>query len=233
MIKIHERDNRGKTNIGWLKSWHTFSFGDFRDPDRMGFRSLRVINEDIVIPGAGFGTHPHNNMEIITYILKGQLQHKDSMGNGSIIKPGEVQKMSAGSGIEHSEFNPSDKEPVHLLQIWIKPDTRDIKPGYEQVTLKPEKLKGGFTQIGGGTAANDNSVTIHQDALLFAAQPKEGAKVSYDFDAGRYGWLQVAGGTISLNGEKLKQGDGAEIADVKRIEIEALADSDILLFDLA
>jgi redox-sensitive bicupin YhaK (pirin superfamily) len=231
MMKIHDRDLRGRTKTGWLDSYHTFSFGDFRDPERMGFRSLRVINEDYVIPGAGFPTHPHSDMEIITVILKGELAHKDSTGTGATIRPGEIQKMSAGSGITHSEFNPSNDNPVHLLQIWIRPDTRGIKPGYEQITVDNSNAKNGWTLVG-DREGNDKVVSIHQDARLFVATVKAGEKISYGFGAGRYGFLQIMRGGISIHGEAIKQGDGVEISDEKNVEITAEADSEILLFDL-
>lgn len=227
-FKIHERDLRGRTKTGWLDSYHTFSFGDFRDPERMGFRSLRVINEDFVIPGAGFPTHPHSDMEIITVILKGELAHKDSMGNGATIKPGEVQKMSAGSGITHSEFNPSNDNPVHLLQIWIRPDTRGIAPGYEQITVEPQE---GWTLVG-DREGSGKVVSIHQDVKLFTAVLKAGEKISYEFAKDRYGFLQIARGEIDLHGETIRQGDGVEISGEGKIKITAKADAELLLFDL-
>lgn len=232
MMKIHERDLRGRSKNGWLDSYHTFSFGDFRDPERMGFRSLRVINEDYVIPGAGFPTHPHSDMEIITVILEGELAHKDSMGNGSVIRPGEIQKMSAGSGITHSEFNPSEDTPVHLLQIWIRPDTRGIKPGYEQLNIQGAKDENGWVLIG-DREGSDKTVSIHQDVRLFKANPMKDKKINYEFAEGRFGFLQVAKGEISIGNEILKQGDGVEISDEKSISLTASADSELLLFDLA
>ena len=231
MMKIHDRNHRGKTKTGWLESYHTFSFGDFRDPERMGFRSLRVINEDFVIPGAGFPTHPHSDMEIITVILKGELAHKDSTGTGAVIRPGEVQKMSAGSGITHSEFNPSNDNPVHLLQIWIRPDARGVKPSYEQIKVDENNAKNGWILVGDRTGT-DSVVSIHQDVRLFLAKPKKDQKISYDFASDRYGFLQIAHGEISIDGEVIKQGDGVEISGEKKIEITASADSEILLFDL-
>ena len=230
MIRIHDRDIRGKTKTGWLDSKHTFSFGHFMDPTRMGFRSLRVINDDIVIPGAGFDTHPHSDMEIITYILKGELAHKDSLGTGSTIKPGEIQRMSAGTGIEHSEFNPSNDNGVHLLQIWIRPEKRGLAPSYEQKTVQPRE--GEFVVIG-DRQGGDGAVTIHQDVKLLMAQLKDEQEVSYTFKKGRGGFLQVARGWITLNGEALKEGDGAEITDTDVITVKAKADSEVLLFDLA
>lgn len=230
MIRIHDRDIRGTTKMGWLDSKHTFSFGHFRDPSRMGFRSLRVINDDIVIPGAGFDTHGHADMEIITYILKGELAHKDSLGTGSTIRPGEVQRMSAGTGIEHSEFNPSKENGVHLLQIWIIPERRGLEPSYEQKSF--EAKPGGFTLIG-DRHGTDGAITIHQDVKMLVAHMKDEDETSYSFKAGRGGFIHVAKGWINLNGEDLKEGDGAEISDISVITVKAKADSEVLLFDLA
>jgi len=231
MIRIHDRDIRGTTKTGWLDSKHTFSFGHFRDPTRMGFRSLRVINDDVVIPGAGFDTHGHADMEIITYILKGELAHKDSLGTGSTIRPGEIQRMSAGSGIEHSEFNPSPDNGVHLLQIWIRPETRGMAPSYEQKTIEPKK--GEFVLIG-DRYGTDGAVTIHQDVRLYVAHLDDGNEVGHTFAKGRGGFIHVARGRVMLNGEILKEGDGAEINDVDAITLQSLADdSEVLLFDLA
>lgn len=230
MIRIHDREIRGTTKTGWLDSKHTFSFGNFMDPTRMGFRSLRVINDDIVIPGAGFDTHPHSDMEIITYILKGELAHKDSLGTGSTIRPGEIQRMSAGTGILHSEFNPSNDNGTHLLQIWIRPEKRGMKPSYEQKTITPKM--GEFVVIG-DRKGSDGAITIHQDVTLSMAQMEDGQNTSYAFAKGRGGFLHVARGWITLNGEALKEGDGAEITDTDVIEITAKADSEVLLFDLA
>ena len=232
MMRIHDRDLRGRTKTGWLDSYHTFCFGDFRDPERMGFRSLRVINEDYVIPGAGFPTHPHSDMEIITVILKGELAHKDSMGNGSVIRPGEIQKMSAGSGITHSEFNPSNENPVHLLQIWIRPDTRGIKPGYEQIDIRGTNAENGWVLIGDRTG-NEKTVSIHQDVRLFTANILKDKEINYNFARGRHGFLQVVKGEISIKDEILKQGDGLEISDEEIISLRAHADTELLLFDLA
>ncbi len=231
MIRIHDRDIRGATRMGWLDSKHTFSFGHFMDPARMGFRSLRVINDDIVIPGAGFDTHPHKDMEIITYILKGELSHKDSLGTGSTIRPGEIQRMSAGTGIEHSEYNPSNDNGVHLLQIWIRPEERGLEPSYEQKTIEPKK--GQFVLIG-DRHGTDGAITIHQDVKLYVAHLDDGNEVSHKFTKGRGGFIHVARGRVMLNGEILKEGDGAEISDVDKIVLKSLADeSEVLLFDLA
>ncbi|MBN8520724.1 MAG: pirin family protein [Alphaproteobacteria bacterium] len=230
MIHIHDRDVRGHTQMGWLDSRHTFSFGSFSDPSRMGFRSLRVINDDRVIPGTGFGTHGHKDMEIITYVMSGSLAHRDSLGTGSLIKPGEIQKMSAGSGIEHSEFNGSDQDPVHFLQIWIVPDKRGIAPAYEQKIISPDRNC--WTVIG-NPEGSDNAIRIQQDVKMMSAYLDADQKITYAFDPKRYGFLQVAKGQISLNGETLKQGDGAQISDEIQIDIIAQAESDLLLFDMA
>ncbi len=230
MIRIHDRDIRGITKTGWLDSKHTFSFGHFMDPSRMGFRSLRVINDDHVIPGAGFDTHPHRNMEIVTYVLKGELEHKDSLGTGSVIRPGDIQRMSAGSGIYHSEFNPSNDNGVHLLQIWILPEKQGLEPSYEQKRI--EKKKGAFTLVG-DRHGTDGAITIHQDIRMLVADLADGQETAYTFEKGRGGFLHVAAGQITLNGEVLKEGDGAEISDVETLSITAQADSEVLLFDMA
>lgn len=231
MIRIHDRDIRGNTKTGWLDGKHTFSFGHFMDPNRMGFRFLRVINDDRIIPGAGFDTHPHRDMEIITVVLHGELEHKDSLGTGSVIRPGEIQKMSAGRGIFHSEFNPSKDKGTHLLQIWIIPDKRGIDPAYEQIKVDTVKAKGDFTLVG-DRSGTDGGITIQQDAKMYVAHPAEGKTISYDFAKGRHGFLQVAIGQVTLNGEVLKEGDGAEISDVDMITVTAEADSQLILFDM-
>ncbi len=232
MIRIHDRDLRGKTKTGWLDSKHTFSFGYFTDPKRMGFRSLRVINDDIVIPGAGFDTHPHSDMEIITYILDGELAHKDSLGTGSTIRPGEIQRMSAGTGIEHSEFNPSNDNGVHLLQIWLRPEKRGLEPSYEQKAFDRNAAKGNFHLIGSREGGSD-VITIHQDVKLYVAMLSEGDETGYSFDEGRGGFIQVARGHVELNGEILKEGDGAEISGEDAITVKSLTDAEVILFDLA
>lgn len=231
MILLHDRNHRGVTQMGWLDSKHTFSFGHFMDPRRMGFRSLRVLNDDRVIPGAGFDTHGHKDMEIITYVLEGALAHKDSLGTGSIIRSGEIQKMSAGRGIQHSEFNASNDNRVHFLQIWIVPDQRGIAPAYEQVTLDPQKVSGQFGLIGDRDGSN-GGITIHQDVKMLMASLADGQETSYSFAPGRAGFLHVAKGQITLNGEVLKEGDGAQIEDVKDLIVQAQAKSEVLLFDV-
>jgi redox-sensitive bicupin YhaK (pirin superfamily) len=230
MIRIHDRDLRGRTRTGWLDGRHTFSFGHFMDPTRMGFRSLRVINDDHIIPGAGFGRHGHQDMEIITYILSGALKHQDSLGNGSVIRPGEIQKMSAGLGIEHAEFNGSDSEEVHLLQIWIIPDKKGLPPTYEQKILPSSP---NVWHVIGDRTGGDHAVTIHQDAVLKMARLSEGKTLEHRFAKGRHGFVQIARGEVDLGSEKLKQGDGAEISGEDLITLTALTDSEILMFDLA
>jgi len=231
MFKIHDRGARGRTKTGWLDSYHTFSFGDFRDPTRMRFRSLRVINDDIVIPGAGFDMHEHDNMEIITYVMRGALAHKDSLGNGATIKPMEIQRMSAGSGIAHAEFNASQNEDVHLLQIWIMPNVRNTVPGYEQQSIDPDKVKGRFHLIG-DQYGTDGAVTIKQDVKLYLAQLDEGQTVSHAFAPGRGGFVQVTRGHVTLDGEALKEGDGIEITEVGNVTFTAQTDAELMLFDL-
>ena len=232
-IIVHDRNNRGKTNMGWLNSHHTFSFGGFRDPNRMGFRSLRVINDDIVAPGAGFGQHPHANMEIISYVLDGALEHKDSMGNGSVIKAGDFQYMSAGHGVTHSEFNHSKEKPVHFYQIWIVPNESDAAPAYHQKALSDDLIDEGFTLIADPNGKKD-SIKIRQDARIYLARPKAETEISYSFETGRAGFLQVTRGQVRLNNDEvLKEGDGAQIENVDNIDVQALTESEIMLFDLA
>lgn len=232
MIKIRPSNERGHLNYGWLDTYHTFSFSEYHDPDWMAFRTLRVINEDRVQPGEGFGTHAHRDMEIITYVLQGALEHKDSMGNGSIIRPGDVQRMSAGTGVTHSEFNPSKSELVHLLQIWIFPEKKGLKPEYEQKRFEESQKKGRLCLIA-SRDGRDGSVTIHQDASLYAAVLKNGQRLEHSIDKNRHAWIQVARGSISLNGQLLNQGDGAAVSEEKRLEIVGKENAEILLFDLA
>ncbi|MEO1473604.1 MAG: pirin family protein [Pseudomonadota bacterium] len=232
MTIIHDRNHRGVSKTGWLDSQHTFSFGNFRDPNRMGVESLRVINEDRVIPGAGFATHGHQDMEILTYVLSGALAHKDSLGNGSIIRPGEIQRMSAGTGIRHSEMNASDTAPVHFLQIWIEPSERGIAPSYEQVELINSAGHGGFTLIAGPNGG-EGAVSLHQDARIWLARPAEGTTVSLPSGANRAGFLQVVAGQVDINGEALRAGDGLELSDVRPLDITAETDAELIFFDLA
>lgn len=228
MITIRRADERGHADHGWLNTYHTFSFADYHDPDFMGFRSLRVINEDRVKPGAGFGTHAHRDMEIISYVLEGTLAHRDSMGTGSLIKPGEVQRMSAGTGVMHSEMNPSPEEGVHFLQIWILPERRGIQPGYEQKKFGDEERRGALRLVA-SRDGRDGSVTIHQDAALYNAIV-DGTAVRHEFAQGRYGWLQVVRGEVTLNGQTLNAGDGAAIANEQSVAIAG--HGEVLLFDL-
>lgn len=232
MIIIRPREDRGKTALGWLDSRHTFSFGDYNDPEHMGFRALRVINEDRVIPGAGFPPHGHRDMEIVTYVLDGALEHKDTLGTSSVIRPGEVQRMSAGTGIRHSEYNHSREERVHFLQIWILPETNGLAPGYEQRAFSAEERRGKLRLVA-SPDGRDGSVTVHQDVALYAALLDEGAKLTLALRAGRYGWLQLARGQLRIGGEAMKEGDGAAIAEESTIEIAAEAAAELLFFDLA
>ncbi len=232
MITLRPSAERGGGDHGWLKTRHTFSFNTYHDPKHMHFRSLRVINEDWVAPGQGFGTHPHDNMEIITYVLEGALEHKDSLGTGSIIRPGDAQRMSAGTGIRHSEFNHSKTEGVHLLQIWIMPNQRNVAPGYEQKTFPAEEKQGKLRVIA-APDGRDGAVTIHADANLYVSVLKSGEKVQHALPPGRSAWVQVAKGDVELNGKKLKQGDGASVSDETKLEIQATAAAEVLLFDLA
>ncbi len=232
MIQIRPSQQRGGGNHGWLKTQHTFSFADYWDPKWMGFRSLRVINEDWVAPNNGFPTHPHRDMEIITYVLEGKLEHKDSLGTGSVILPGDVQRRTAGSGIRHSEFNPSQTDPVHLLQIWIQPEKAALAPSYEQKSF-PENEKRGKLRLIASRDASDGSVKINQDAKLYVSLLKAGEQVTYEFGTGRHGWLQVARGAVELNGKALAQGDGAAISEEKTLSIKSIENAEVLLFDLA
>jgi redox-sensitive bicupin YhaK (pirin superfamily) len=232
MITIRQAKDRGHFNFGWLDTNHTFSFGDYYDPRFMGFRSLRVINEDRVHPGKGFPTHPHRDMEIITYILEGELEHKDSMGTGSVIRPGEVQRMSAGSGVTHSEFNHSRDEAVHLLQIWIMPDEYGIRPGYEQKNYAAEEKQGRLRLIA-SPDGRDDSVTIHQDTSLYATLLEPGQETVYELNEKRHAWLQVARGAVRVNGHLLSQGDGAAVSDELSLVIKGEEAAEVLLFDMA
>jgi redox-sensitive bicupin YhaK (pirin superfamily) len=231
MIELRQSNERGHQDHGWLNSFHTFSFADYYDSKHMGFRALRVINEDYVAAGEGFPTHPHRDMEIITYILSGELAHKDSMGTGSVILPGDVQKMSAGSGVKHSEFNHSKTEPVHLLQIWIMPDKTGIKPSYEQKNF-PRSEKLNRLRLVGSRDAREGSVSIQQDAELYVSILEKGASVTHELSKSRYAWIQVARGQIEINGKSLSQGDAAGISEETKITISAPKESEFLLFEL-
>jgi redox-sensitive bicupin YhaK (pirin superfamily) len=232
MIQIRRGNERGHANHGWLDTYHTFSFDTYYDPRFMGFRHLRVINEDRVAPGRGFPTHPHRDMEIITYILEGALQHRDSMGTGSVIRPGEVQRMSAGTGVTHSEQNASTTDPVHLLQIWIVPEEKGITPGYEQTKFERSELEGRLTLVGSNNPPG-HAVTIHQNVQLYASILPAGKSVTHTLAPGRHVWVQIARGKVDLSGRELAAGDGVAILEEAAVTIAAKDDAEILLFDLA
>jgi len=231
MLTIRPAAERGRANLGWLDSRHTFSFADYYDPAHMGVSDLRVINEDRVQPGAGFGTHSHRDMEIVSYVLAGALEHKDSLGNGSIIRPGDVQRMSAGTGVRHSEYNHSKTELVHFLQIWILPDRSGLPPGYEQRHFSDENLRGHLRLIASPDGRED-SVTIHQDTLLYAARLNDGDTVEYKLADNRSAYLHIARGAAVLNDRPLSTGDGATVRNETRISLKAAGSAEILLFDL-
>jgi quercetin 2,3-dioxygenase len=232
MIRFRDRGTRGETRTGWLDSRHSFSFADYHDPAQMGFRALRVINEDRVVPGAGFPAHGHRDMEILTYVLEGSLEHKDSIGNGAIIRPGELQRMSAGTGITHSEFNPSRTEPVHFLQIWIVPNARGLLPSYEQKEFRLAEHEGHLVPVAAPDGAA-GAITLHQDTRLFAAKLLAGAQVGHDLAPGRGAWLQVVRGIVTLNGTEMRESDGAAVEAEAALAVTADTDAEILLFDLA
>ena len=233
MITLRSAQERGVADFGWLDSRHTFSFGNYYDPNHMGFASLRVINEDKVTAGQGFGTHGHRDMEIISYVLEGALEHKDSIGTGSVIRPGDVQRMSAGTGIKHSEFNASETDPVHFLQIWILPEQEGIKPGYEQKTFT-EAEKQGRLRLVGSRDGREGSITIHQNVDLYAASLQQDEEVSHTLAEGRVAWLQVARGAVQLNQQTLTAGDGAAISEEALITLRgASGAAEVLLFDMA
>lgn len=232
MIQIRRADERGFADHGWLKARHTFSFASYHDPDFMGFRSLRVMNEDRIDPGMGFGTHPHRDMEIVTYVLEGALEHKDSMGNGEVLRPGEFQRMSAGTGITHSEFNPSDTEPTHLYQIWLLPERKGIEPSYEQKRFDD----GGMTntlRLVASPDAEHGSLAISQDARIFLAKIEKDVTVQHELTPGRHAWLQVLRGAISLNDAAFDTSDAAAVSEETNLNINATTDAEIMLFDLA
>jgi redox-sensitive bicupin YhaK (pirin superfamily) len=232
MILVRDRGHRGRTQLGWLNSWHTFSFGEYRDPNHMGFRSLRVLNDDRVIPGAGFGAHSHRDMEIVSYVLTGALAHKDSLGTGSVIRPGDVQRMSAGTGITHSEFNDSQSEAVHFLQIWILPEAAGLAPGYEQKAFPASERRNRWRLVA-DRAGSDGALTIHQDVRMLATELEAGATLSHSFAPGRFGWLQVARGVALLEGDELREGDGAAISAEASVTVTTPVGAELLLFDLA
>jgi redox-sensitive bicupin YhaK (pirin superfamily) len=230
MMKIRKANERGHAEHGWLDTYHTFSFAEYYDPQWMGFRSLRVINDDLVMPGMGFGTHPHGDMEIITYILSGALEHKDSMGNGRVISAGEVQYMAAGTGVRHSEFNPSKDEAVHLLQIWIMPDRKNVEPRYAEKSMKDAPT--GALQLITSKAGRDGSIAIHQDADLWLGKLGVGDRVAHKLAPGRHAWVHVAEGEVSINGKTLSGGDAAAVSEEAALELSASKPSQVLLFDL-
>lgn len=232
MITIRKAEERGHFDFGWLNTYHSFSFGDYYDPKHTQFRSLRVINEDFVQAGRGFPRHGHRDMEIITYILEGALEHRDSMGNGSIIRRGDAQRMSAGTGVTHSEANPAPDAPVHLLQIWILPSEQSVQPDYEEKRFEDDEKRNKLRLIV-SPDGGDGSVRIHQDASVYASLLDAGHKVSHLLETGRYGWLQVAAGAVTLNDVSLKQGDGAAVNQESSIDITAVEPAEVLLFDLA
>jgi redox-sensitive bicupin YhaK (pirin superfamily) len=231
MIDIRHADERGSVNLGWLDSKHSFSFGHYVDPDHMGFDPLRVINEDRVQPGEGFPTHGHENMEIISYVLDGALERKDSIGTGSVIRPGDLQRMSAGTGIRHSEYNPSTEHPAHFLQIWIVPDETGIEPGYEQKAFAPADRQGVLKLVAAGDG-RDGALTLHQDMDLYSSLLKDGDDVSLALRDGRRAWVQVARGSVQVNGEALEAGDGAALSNETALRVTAKSDTEVLIFDM-
>lgn len=231
-LTLRRAEERGKANFGWLDSKHSFSFGHYYDPDHMGFGPLRVINEDRVAPGRGFPTHPHSDMEILSYVLEGALEHKDSLGTGSVIRPGDLQRMSAGTGVRHSEFNASKTEPVHFLQIWIVPERKGITPSYEQKSFSVDEKRNRLRLIG-SSDGRDGSVTIHQDVDLYATVLEPGAGVSHQLPEGRRAWVQVARGDVNVDGEMLRAGDGVKVVSAREISFTSESGAEVLLFDMA
>ncbi len=232
MVVVRRASERGRSEHGWLDSRHTFSFADYHDPHHMGFRALRVINEDRVEPGKGFPTHAHRDMEIVTYVVEGALEHRDSMGNGSIIRPGDVQRMSAGTGVTHSEYNPSPNEPVHFLQIWILPEREGLVPSYEQRRFSADEKQGALRLVASRTGS-DRSVTVHQDVQLLATLLAPGDEVAHALARGRHAWVQVVRGVLAAGGTPLRAGDGAALSDEQVVKMRAREASEVLLFDLA
>ncbi|HAB16579.1 MAG TPA: pirin family protein [Verrucomicrobiota bacterium] len=230
MMTIRKSEDRGYANHGWLNARHSFSFAGYHDPAWMGFRTLRVLNDDIIAGGGGFGTHPHRDMEIITYILSGALEHRDSMGNGRVIRPGEVQYMAAGTGVQHSEFNHSPTEPAHLLQIWIVPDRKNAKPAYAERSFA--KASTGRWHLVASKTGREQSIGINQDADVYLAKLEAGDSVKHQLASGRHGWVQVAEGEITLNGENLKAGDAAALSETPELTVKARSAAQVLLFDL-
>lgn len=231
MIELRKSEQRGVVNLGWLHSRHSFSFGEYYDPNHVRFGPLRVINEDQVQPGRGFGTHGHRNMEIISYVLSGELTHKDSMGNGSVIRPGDVQRMSAGTGVTHSEFNPSQTEPVHFLQIWIEPSQQGVSPSYEQLHVDSDAKRGALRVIA-SPDGRDGSVRLHQDALIYASLLSDSDRIGLTLQPGRRAYVHVARGAVSVNGTRLTSGDALKIAQESQLILEQAENAEVLLFDL-
>jgi quercetin 2,3-dioxygenase len=232
MITVRKADERGRANFGWLDSRHTFSFGDYHDPSHMGFRALRVINEDRVRPASGFGTHSHRDMEILSYVLEGELAHKDSLGTGSVIRPGDIQRMSAGTGVLHSEMNPSPTEAVHFLQIWLLPERRGIEPGYEQKRFDSEERSGRLRLVA-SRDGREGGIRVHQDVDLYSGLLSAGQQASLALRPDRFAWVQVARGSVTVNGQPLAAGDGAALNDEESVDVAATSDSEVLVFDLA
>lgn len=232
MIKIRRAAERGHADHGWLNSYHTFSFASYRDPNHMGFRSLRVMNEDRVAAGQGFGTHAHNDMEIVSYVLDGELEHKDSMGNGEVLRPGEFQRITAGTGITHSEFNPSANEATHFYQIWLIPERRGLEPSYEQKGFDPQGRKNRW-QLVASRHAKDGSLLIHQDANIYLADLDAGHDLNYTIPKDRHVWLQVLRGSVEVNASRLSTGDAVAVSDEATLTIKATTHAELMLFDLA
>lgn len=232
MMTVRRGADRGRADLGWLQSWFTFSFADYHDPEHMGFRALRVINEDCVRPGTGFGSHPHRDMEILTYMIDGTLEHTDSLGNGSVIRAGEVQRMTAGTGVTHSEYNPSEAAASHLLQIWIHPDTPGLEPGYEQARVDVQAAPGEWHVIA-APRGNGGAVCIHQDVRVSAARLDAGQDLAYTLAPDRYAWVQVVAGAVTLNATTLEAGDGAAVTEETTLAVSATEPAEVLLFDLA
>lgn len=232
MMTVRRSDERGHADHGWLDSYHTFSFADYYDTEHMNFRALRVLNEDVIAPGQGFGTHPHDNMEILTYVIDGELEHQDSMGHREVIHAGEFQSMTAGTGITHSEYNASADKPVHLVQIWIRPDQRGLKPGYAQ-RIFPATEKKNRLRLIAAKNAKDGALPINQDTRVYLAAVESGAKLEHVLEPGRHAWIQVLSGTLSINGVTVKAGDGVQLSDEPKVTIQGLEKGEILFFDLA
>ncbi len=232
MISIRKSEERGHANHGWLDSRFTFSFAEYWDPRHMGFRALRVINDDHIAAGAGFPTHPHQDMEIVTYVLEGAVAHKDSTGTSEVVKAGEVQRMTAGTGVRHSELNASAKDPLHLLQIWIVPEQRGLTPGYEQRPITQAELDGKLRRIA-DREGKDGALTLHQDVALFAGRFEKGQAATHALAPGRHAWLHVARGEVELNGQLLREGDGAAVSDERELKLAGTRGGEVLLFDLA